>query len=746
MGRSRTIARRSFLVGSVAIAGGVAFGTYQVKKTPQNPLTDALGDDAVTFNAWVKVDANGVTLITPHVDLGQGAHSMQAALIAEELDIEFGQFTVDHGVPSPAYYNTALADEAVPFLSNDVSAAAETMREVMGGIVKLVGAQVTGGSTSVPDSFDKLRMAGAVARETLKAAAAQQTGVPISALKTAKGAVELPDGSTLTYAELAIGAAAINPVLDVTLRDPSQWRMIGKDMMRLDILAKSTGTQTYGIDLFIQGMVNASARVNPRKGGEMLRYDATAAETMRGVQKIVPLRNGVAVVANNTWYAIQAVNAVAIDWGPAPYLAEQEAHWKALEDGFTDDTLDREWRHDGDVPAALADSSVIAAEYRAPYVAHQPLEPLSAVVRVTDTRADIWVGHQLPRFVQKRVAAMTGLPADAVFLHNQYMGGSFGHRLEFENIDRTVEVALQMKGTPVKLTFSREEDFAQDFPRQISVARGAGTVKDGRVESYDLGIAATSAVRSQSTRLNLSTPGPDSQLAAGAWNLPYDVPHFRVRSYAVTGLGPTSSWRSVGASTNGFFADCLLDELCIAAGADPLEERLRLVNDLVARKVLEVVAEMSDWGSKMETNRGRGIAFASSFGVPTAEVIEVTNTDSGIQIDKVFVALDVGRVVDPVSFENIVQGGVIWALGHAINSEITYEDGQAQQSNYYDAEGMRLYQAPDITVCGLENASKIRGVGEPPVPPAAPALANAIFAATGQRIREMPFNKHIDFV
>ena len=216
--------------------------------------------------------------------------------------------------------------------------------------------------------------------------------------------------------------------------------------------------------------------------------------------------------------------------------------------------------------------------------------------------------------------------------------------------------------------------------------------------------------------------------------------------YRAPDLAPISSWRSVGASSNGFFHDCFLDELIHAAGADPLEERIRLMWHDNSRKVLEAVGEMSDWGSDLGDNRGRGVAFCLSFGVPTAEVVEVTNTDDGIRIDKVFVAAEVGRVIDPVNFDNLVKGGVIWGLGHAMNCEITYSDGMAEQTNFHDFEGMRLYQCPVIEVRGLENADKIRGIGEPPVPPAAPALANAIYAATGQRIREMPFNKHIDFV
>ncbi|WP_298861003.1 molybdopterin cofactor-binding domain-containing protein [uncultured Sulfitobacter sp.] len=746
MGRLKTIARRSFLVGSAAILGGVAFGTYLVKRDPDNPLiASARAGDAV-FNPWVKINAEGITLVTPHTDLGQGAASMQAMLIAEELDVELNQISTTPGVPAGAYYNTALAAEAVPFRSNDDSFAAEAMRSTMGAVMKVLGAQVTGGSTSVPDSFDKLRMAGAVARETLKAAAAAETGIEAALLKTEAGAVVLPDGVRIAYTDLADRAAELEPVTDVTLRDPSQWRLIGKQVERLDVVAKSTGTQTYGIDLKLDGMVHASVRMNPRKGAALQGFDATAAQGMRGVSQIVGLPYGVAVIADNTWRAFRALEEIEYDWARAPYPAEQETHWAEVAASFTPERLDKEWRHDGDVDAALEGAEVIEAEYRAPYVAHQPLEPLNAMALVTADRVDIWVAHQIPGFVEQRVAKRLGMETEQVFLHNQYAGGSFGHRLEFDNVDVVVDVAREVMGTPVKLTFSREEDFAQDYNRQIGMGRGRGAHADGKVTVLDLDIATVSSSRSQSGRLGAPVPGPDTQIAAGAWNMRYAVPDLRVRAYAVPELAPTSSWRSVGASTAGFFAESFLDELIHAAGADPMEERLRLTNDPDARAVLEAVAEMSNWGSPLGPRQGRGVALVTSFGVPTAEVVQVTDTDDGIKIDHVWVAAEVGRVVDPVTFENVVAGGVIWGLGHAMNSEITYSDGRAEQDNYHFAEGMRMHQCPIIEVRGLENNPAIRGVGEPPVPPAAPALANAIFAATGKRLREMPFFHTVDFV
>ncbi len=742
-----TIARRTFLIGSAAIAGGVAFGYYAYQRPVSNPLTDILGDGETTLNPFIKIDQSGVTIITPRADLGQGAYSIQAALVAEELDIAWEDIRVDPGPPSPSYFNAIVASEGFPAAAWDKGLGASALRGLGSAMSKFMGMQMTGGSTTVPDGFDRMRMAGAVARDVLLSAAAEQSGIAKAELKTKDGAVITPSGDELSYTSLAEAAALIEPPSNVKLKPESEWRYLGKNMRRLDIVEKSTGTAEYGIDVIMPDMVFATVRTNPRFGGGLKKFDASSAEKMRGVIKVVEIDGGVGVLADNTWRAFKAADAIDCDWGSAPYPATSDEQWTEAAASFTEERQDSQFRNEGDVALALDGADLIEAEYKVPYLAHAALEPLNTIVQFKDGQLDIWTGTQIPGIVIQNIASLTGLDADNIKVHVLIGGGSFGRRLEDDYVQQAVQLAMAHQGAPIKMTWSREEDMTHDFPRPMGMARGRGSVKNGKVDAYDLGIAYPSVSASQfGERYGVPLPGPDVTIVAGAWDQPFSIPNYRVTGYRVPPLVPVSSWRSVGASGNGFFHDCFLDELIHAAGADPLEERIRLCWHEPSRKVLETVGEMSNWGSALGENRGRGVAFTFSFGVAAAEVVEVTDTPQGIKIDKVFGAAEVGKVLDPVNIEAQMQGGIIWGLGHAMNAEITYADGMAEQTNYHAFEGMRLYQTPEIEVRALTNGPDLRGIGEPAVPPAAPALANAIFAATGKRIRELPLNKHIDFV
>lgn len=748
MGRARTIARRSFVIGTAVVGGGLVVGWAAYKWPIRNPLEEDLESaDDVALNPYVRIDRSGITIITPRADLGQGAYSMQAALVAEELDLEWGSFAVDPGPPSAAYYNGAVLSEGFPIKATNDGFIARRMRGMGDVLAKLGGIQITGGSSTVPDAYVKLRTAGAVARAVLVEAASRRTGIAVTELRTENGSVITPDGRSLSYTSLAVEAGAINPPARVTLRDPANWRLLGKPMRRLDIVGKSTGTATFGIDVQLEGMAYATVRTNPRIGGGMQSMDDAAAKQAKGVIKVVPITGGVGVIADNTWRAFRAAALLQPKWGPAPYPASSAALWENVGASFVDDRRDSRFRNDGDVEVALAEPGVTAlnAEYRVPFLAHAPLEPMNATVRFTAGALEIWTGTQVPRFLQKFAAEIAGIEPEDVTLHAMLSGGSFGRRLEDDYVRQAVELAVAHPNVPIKMTWTREEDFSHDFPRPLAMARARGGVKDGQVHAYALDLASPAVTKSQLARMGQSLPGPDSAIVAGAWDQPFAIPHYRVTGYRVPEMVPVSSWRSVGASANGFLHECFLDELIIAAGADPLAERIRLCSHDASRRVLEAVGELCNWGTPLGEGRGRGIAFTLSFGVPVAEVVEVRNTPEGIRIENVYLACEVGRVLDPVNFENQVQGGVIWGLGHAVNAELTYADGMPEQTNFHQFQGLRLDQTPRIVIRALETVEKIRGIGEPPVPPAAPALANAIFAATGQRIRELPLRKHVRF-
>ncbi|MEM7426369.1 MAG: molybdopterin cofactor-binding domain-containing protein [Pseudomonadota bacterium] len=747
MSRLARIARRSFLVGSAAVVGGVAFGAYYVNRPIPNPLLDDLEDGEAAITPFVKITEQAITLIVPRSDVGQGIMSTQAHLIAEELDVDPAKVRLDPGQPHPAYANAKVASAGLPFQPLDKSFVPKTVRELVEVVATVTGAQFTGGSSSVSDLHERLRTAGAVARETLKAAAARRTGHSIASLDTADGHVLLPDGARIAYTALAKEAAETEPVVDVALRPPEQWRRLGKPLRRIDIISKSTGTQDYGIDVRLPDMLHATVRGNPGRGGGVGQYDASRALKMRGVRTVAKVTDGIAVIADNTWRAFQAAQTIEVEWSAPDYPASSEEMWQVLEASEVDENLNSRLREDGDVDGAVERHTAVTAEYRVPYLAHAPLEPLNATVLVETDRVTIWTATQIPHTVRDAAAAITGRDAGQVIVQALPAGGSFGRRLDHDFAIQAIEIAAAVPGIPVKTTWSREADMAQGFPRPMHLARGRGAVADGKVIGFDLSSISPSLADSWFGRIFIVPPGPDTLLVWGAYDQPFAIPNYRVSGYKAPQLAPIGSWRSPGACSNAFFHESLMSELIHAAGADPLEERLRLVSDPVSRGVLEAVGEMSGWsGSSIGPGRGRGLAFCHSHHVPAAEVIDVTLTDEGIRIDEVWIAADCGKVLDPVNAEAQLTGAAIFGLGHAMNCEITYENHAAVQSNYHEYEGMRLSQAPRLHTRLLEQASEIRGLGEPATPPAAPALAEALFGATGKRIRELPFNKHVEFL
>ena len=745
MGRIAKIARRTFLLGSVAVAGGVAFGYYKYKQPFKNPLDADLANGEAALTPFVKIAKDGITVYSAKSEMGQGVMTTMAALVAEELEVDLDQITVEHAPAGYAYYNAAVAEEAVPFLPFDHSTTAEFVRGFMDVPGKLLLAmQITGGSSSVPDGYERLRKAGAAARMVLVEAAAQKLGVPATSLKAERGEVVAPDGARVPYTELATLAGAIEPPADPPLKPKSEWRLLGKSLDRVDMVAKTTGSAEFGIDVRRDDMLYATVRLNPRIGGEMVGFDAAAAKGMRGVKKIAPVRNGVAVIATNTWYAMEAARAIEFDWGPAPYPHDVEEHYAALEASFTEELEDSRQRDDGDVDAILPANAEVKT-YRAPYLAHAAMEPLNATVLVGRDSIDIWTGTQNQTMARKHAADALGFDEMNVRVHTTYLGGGFGRRGEIDFSTIATEVAALIPGVPVKTTLSREEDMCQDMYRPAAAARARVTAKDGKIDAIDFKCAAPAAAAEGMKRLGISLPGPDVTIVQSAWEQPYAPAAYRATGYRAPTMLPVGFWRSVGASQNAFFMETALDELAAENGLDPVAMRLATMDHEPSRKVIEAVSEMASWGGEVAPGRAKGMAFALSFGVPTAEIVEIEDTEDGIMVRNVWAAADVGVALDPRNIEAQVISGVNYGLSAAMLNEITLDDGAVAETNFHTYEAMRMYQAPAIAVKVLENGKKVRGIGEPGTPPAGPALGNAIFALKGERLREMPFGKFVSF-
>ncbi len=751
MSRIKTIARRSFLIGSVAIVGGVAFGVYKLKQEPPNPLIAGKGQSVL--NPYVLIDANGVTIITPRAEMGQGVQSTLAALVAEELDLAWEDVHIMHGPPGAAYANQVLLGAGLPIKDYQPRSSLQSMFiSVLEDVPKLLALQVTGGSTSMRDGYEKMRLAGAAARQVLLAAAAKGWNVAADGLTTKDGMVLASDGRSARYEDLAEAAALIPPPQAPALKKPSEWRYLGKSVPRKDIPAKSTGTAKYAIDTRMDGMLFATVRISPRLGARMLSFDARAAKAMQGVKKVVDLGTGIGVIATNTWIAFQAADTIGISWDKAPYPPETEGIFTDIATAF-DGEENSALRDDGDARGAIAAAAktggkVVKAEYRAPFLAHTTMEPMNATALYDGDLLTVWAGNQSPVINRDKAAAAVGLPASAVTMITPLMGGGFGRRTEYDYTVLAARLAKEMPGRAIKTTWTRTEDIRHDYYRPGAIARFQGVVGNDKPLALEAKIAAPSVTRQSSIRFaGFAPPMADRALVEGAFDQPYGIPDYRVAGYISDLQIPVGFWRSVGNSYNGFFHESFIDEMAIAAGLDPLQMRLRAMANVhpPSRKVLEHVAGMAGWTGKTPDGIGRGVAFTYSFGAPTAEIVEVRQSAGGIRIVKVWAATDVGIALDPRNIRGQIMSGIIYGLSAAMMGEITFSDGEVEQSNFPDYDALRMDTAPEIVVEVLENANRINGIGEPGTPPSMPALANALYDLTGKRARNLPLNQMFEF-
>ncbi|MDX8435599.1 xanthine dehydrogenase family protein molybdopterin-binding subunit [Mesorhizobium abyssinicae] len=750
------IARRTFLIGAAAVAGGVAVGYYYYRKPFANPLEADLGKGEATFNPYVKIGAdNTITIVAPRAEMGQGVSTTLAAMVAEELDVGLDQVKVEHGAASHAYYNAAILQEGGPFAFFDESMTAEAVRSGLGVVGKLLALQGTGGSSSMRDGFDKMRQAGAAARQMLIAAAAQKLGVSAGELETAGGTVlHKASGKSVTYGEVAASASTMPPPAEVRLKDKADWKLLGKPQKRVDMLAKVTGAPIFGIDVRLPEMLYGTVKMSPRFWSKPVSADLSKAEKMPGVVKIVPIEtsygHGFGVIAENTWAAFRAAEAIEAKWADPEYPLDSAAIDAALKQALT--TKGSALRNDGDVDTAFADApreKIVEADYAVPYLAHATMEPMNATARLKDGALDIWCGNQAPTLVRQLCANAVGIEQDKVTVHTTFLGGGFGRRVEMDYALCAALMAREAGGRPVKVTWTREEDMRHDAYRPAAIGRFQARLgDDGLPVAVDMKVSSPSMIASTLRRLfpSLLAMGPDKTIVDGAYDQPYTIPNYRVSGIAAPVSIPVGSWRSVGSSINGFFHEGFMDEIAAAGKTDPVELRKKLMAGYPsALKVVEAVAGMAKWGEALPAGKAKGMAFTLSFGSWVGEIVQVADTPAGIRIEKVWIAADVGTALDPDIIKAQLISGAIYGLSAAMGQEITFADGMVEQSNFHDFDAMRIFQAPVFEVAVLENFHKMGGVGEVGTPPAAPALANAIFALTGKRIRRLPLSKEVTF-
>ncbi|MEM8789767.1 MAG: molybdopterin cofactor-binding domain-containing protein [Pseudomonadota bacterium] len=758
MGRIAKYTRRGFLGLGALAAGGVAVGYYFYQRPYANPLAAQAAEGEAVFNPYVKIAPDGaITVIAPRAEMGQSIQTTLAALVAEELDVDLDQIEVIHGPASEAYYNAAMFRMGGPFPWFDDSIGAAATRTTMGVVAKFLGMQVTGGSSATIDAFEKMREAGAAAREVLKAAAAAQWGGDADALTTERGVITNPaTGATLAYGDVATEAAGVSPPR-VRLRDPSEWRLLGRSQPRVEGIAKVTGDRIFGIDIELPDMLHATVKMSPRFGAGAKSFDAAPALAVPGVRDVVEIETttgkGFGIIADHTWAAFQGAEALEVTWEDAPYpatLEEMDPLFAAALDGDEAFELGGNGNVD-DAFAAAAPDQVLKAEYHVPFLAHATMEPMNATAQMTGGRLEIWTGTQAPGIVRLTTAALLGIEAEDVIVHTTHLGGGFGRRGEADFPLYAAAIAQHTGGRPVKVTWSREEDTRHDVYRPRAAARMRAVVTPQGPEALDFRVAGPAIVPSVLGRTfpNFPAPAEDEPLLDGLFNQPVSVAAAHYAGSVVDLPIPVGFWRAVGNSQNGYFHECFLDEVAEKAGLDPVEMRLNLMRDpdhAPARGVLERVAQLADWGAEMPAGKGKGVAHMLSFGTWTAQVVQVDVSTGAVRIEKVWCVADPGVLLDPDNFDAQLMSGINFGLSQALGQKITFDQGEVVEGNFYDFDAMRMWQSPEIETEVLQTAPKMGGAGEVGTPPAIPALANAIHAATGQRIRRMPLSEEIDFV
>ena len=699
------VSRRGFMQGSAAVTGGLMLGV----SLPMAGPAQAAGL-LHTPNAFVHIaDDNTITLISARSEMGQGVYTSMPMLIAEELNVDINKIQVAIAPPGAVYTNS------------------------------LLGGQITGGSTSVREGWEKLRIAGAQARLMLIAAAAQQWGVDAATLKAVDGRVIAADGKSATYGSLAEAASKLKAPEKVVLKDPSEFRIVGKRVKRLDTPAKVNGTAIFGIDVKLPGMVYATLAMCPVIGGTVKSFDAVRAKGMPGVVEVVQIPDGIAVVATTYWQARKAREALSIVWdeGANAGLTTQAMFdgTRAAANSGKGAILARPSVGDAD-GAIERGANVIRAEYLTQNVTHSPLEPMNFTADVSGGKCLLVGPTQFQQMAQGAVAAVLGIKPEDITLKTTFLGGGFGRRIDIDFIIQAAQISKAV-GKPVKLIWSREDDMTHDFYRPLSVNQLAASLgADGKP------MAMTFRVASQSITGRLFGLPPEAldafmaEAAVPAYNIPA-TRHDVVKHDAGLRVG---YWRAVSHNMNAFANESFIDELAAAAKQDPVAYRMSMLQGQPRfLNVLKLAAEKSGWGTAAPAGRSRGVALMEGYDTYMAQVAEISMVGGEPKVHRVTVVADLGRMVNPDTVEAQIQSSIIFGLSAALWGEITVDKGRVQQTNFNTYRIMRSNEAPQIDIVLVDSTEKPGGIGEPATALIAPAVANAMFASTGKRVRRMPF-------
>lgn len=711
MSTPANLTRREFLNVTTTAGAGLVLAFYLPARQAH------AAENVFAPNAWLQIDPKGIVKIwVGKCELGQGVHTSLPMIVAEELEADWNKVEVVQGIFDKKY-----------------------------------GEQGTGGSTSVRTSWDMLRKAGATAREMLLEAAAQQWKVEKSACRAQNGAVvHLPTQRRLSFGALAAAAAKLPAPQDAPLKNPKDFRLIGKSFPQRDKPARVEGKAIFGLDVRLPGMLYATVVRCPVFGGKLVSFDSKKATALPGVRMVLPIENRVAVIAENTWAALKGREALSIQWDEGSAASESSASLRGQFEELTAKPA-RRFRNDGDVDAALAAASQrVEATYQLPYLAHAPVEPLNCTAHVQKDRCEVWAPTQSPEWVHGAAQRVTGLPPEAIRVNIPLAGGAFGRRWVPDAAEDAVAVSKAV-GAPVQVVWTREDEIQHGFYRPANFHRLTGGLDaDGRLLAWMHRYSAASILGSFAPQ----SPIPEGLELEGTVDMVYSIPNVRVECAAAKSAAPRGWLRSVAHTYTAFVVQSFIDELAAAARKDPLEFRLNMLREprkvRVAsedetvyidtarlRRVLEVAAEKAGWGKPLDKGRARGLAHHYCFHSYMAHVAEVSVERGVPRVHRVVAAVDCGTAVNPDGVKAQIEGGAIYGLS-ALYEEITLDRGRVTQSNYHDYPVLRMAESPLIEVHIVPSAEPPTGVGEPGVPPILPAVCNAIFAATGKRIRRLP--------